>query len=137
MKVPVAATRRTRTAEGVRPPAIFKHLVGLVLLGVAFTSEAAPSSNVAYRRIDVQDAATGELFPAALWYPTRAAPAPLFLTGSLSGCRLPAMLCRLIAFEMQVANNAPPADGKFGFIVISHGAGGLSLNHRDLAMALA
>src|SRR5207248_857448 len=34
-------------------------------------------------------------------------------------------------------NNAPPADGKFGFIVISHGAGGLSLNHRDLAMALA
>ena len=47
------------------------------------------------------------------------------------------MLCRLIAFEMQVANNAPPAEGKFGFIVISHGAGGLSLNHRDLAMALA
>ena len=104
----------------MRPPAIFKHLVGLVsfgvLLGVAFTTEAAPSSNVAYRRIDVQDAATGELFPAALWYPTRAAPAPVFLTGSLSGCRLPTMLCRLIAFEMQVANNAPPADGKFGFI---------------------
>jgi predicted dienelactone hydrolase len=137
----VAGTRKTRTAEGVRPPAIFKHLVGIVLfgvlLGVAFTAEAAPSSNVAYRRIDVQDAATGELFPAALWYPTRAAPAPLFLTGSLSGCRLPAMLCRLIAFEMQVANNASPADGKFGVIVISHGAGGLSLNHRDLAMALA
>ena len=133
----VAATRRTRTVEGVKLPAIFKHLVGLVLLGVAVTSEAAPSSNVAYRRIDVQDAATGESFPAALWYPTRAAPAPLFLTGSLSGCRLPAMLCRLIAFEMQVATNAPPADGKFGFIVISHGAGGLALNHWDLAMALA
>src|SRR5438876_1924255 len=132
---------RPERPKGVKPPAIFKHLVGLVsfgvLLGVAFTTEAAPSSNVAYRRIDVQDAATGELFPAALWYPTRAAPALLFVTGSLSGCRLFAMLCRLIAFEMQVANNAPPADGKFGFIVISHGAGGLSLNHRDLAMALA
>ena len=119
----------------------FKRLVGLVsvgvLLGVAFTSEAAPSSNVAYRRIDVHDAVTGELFPAALWYPTRAAPAPLFLTGSLSACRLSAMLCRLIAFEMQVASSAPPADGKFGLIVISHGAGGLALNHRDLAMALA
>ena len=67
----VAVTRKTRTA-------IFKHLVGLVLfgvlLGVAFTTEAAPSSNVAYRRIDVQDAATGELFPTALWYPTPAAP---------------------------------------------------------------
>jgi predicted dienelactone hydrolase len=111
--------------------------VGLVLLGVAVTTGAAPSSNVAYRRIDVHDAVTGESFAVALWYPTRAAPAPLFLTGSLSGCRLPAMLCRLIAFEMPVANNAPPADGKFGFIVISHGAGGLSLNHRDLAMALA
>jgi predicted dienelactone hydrolase len=115
--------------------------VGLVLLGVllgtALTTEAAPPSNVAYRRIDVQDAATGELVPGALWYPTRAAPAPLFLTDSLSWCRLPAMLCRLIAFEMQVANNASPADGKFGLIVISHGAGGSPLNHRDLAMALA
>jgi predicted dienelactone hydrolase len=47
------------------------------------------------------------------------------------------MLCRWIAFEMRVASNALPADGKFGLIVISHGAGGLSLNHRDLALALA
>jgi predicted dienelactone hydrolase len=121
----------------VRLPAIFQYVLGLVLLGIAFTTEAAPSSNVAYRRIDVQDPATGELFPAALWYPTRAAPAPVFLTGSLSVCRLPAMLCRWMAFEMQVANNAPPAEGKFGLIVISHGAAGLSLNHRDLAIALA
>ena len=90
-----------------------------------------------YRRIDLQDAATGEFFPVALWYPTRAAPAALLLTGSLSECRLPAMLCRLIGFEMQVASNAAPADGTFGLIVISHGAGGLALNHRDLAMALA
>ena len=62
-------------AEGVRPPAIFKHLVGLVLLGVAFTTEAAPSSNVAYRRIDVQDVATGEWVPVALGIPH--APRPL------------------------------------------------------------
>lgn len=67
-------------------PSSLKHLVlvGLALLGVAFTTEAAPSWNVAYRRIDVQDATTGELFPVALWHPTRAASAPLFLTGSLS-----------------------------------------------------
>jgi len=126
-----------RSPRTVSVPAIVKYLVGLALLGVAFTSEAAPSSNVAYRRIDLQDAATGEMFPVALWYPTRAAPAPLPLTGSLSACRLPAMLCRLIAFEMQVASNGAASDGTFGLIVISHGAGGLALNHRDLAMALA
>jgi hypothetical protein len=73
-------------------------LVGLALLGAAFTAEAAPAWNVAYRRIDVQDPVTGELFPAARWYPTRAAAAPLFLTASLFRCRLPAMLCRLVAF---------------------------------------
>jgi predicted dienelactone hydrolase len=137
----VAVTPKARTAGSLRPLAIVKHLMRLVALvmplAVAVTTEGAPSSNVAYRRIDVQDTVTGELFPVALWYPTHAAPAPLFLTGSLSACRLPAMLCRLITFEMQVASNAPPADGMFGLIVISHGSGGLSLNHRDLALALA
>jgi predicted dienelactone hydrolase len=137
----IAVTRKTRMGDGVRPRAVCTRVAGLVLFGVLFgvavMSGAASPSNVAYRRIDVQAAATGELFPAALWYPTRATRAPLFLTGSLSECRLPAMLCRLISFEMQVASNAPLADGKFGVIVISHGAGGLSLNHRDLAMALA
>jgi predicted dienelactone hydrolase len=125
----------------VRPPTIRTQAVSLVslvlLLSAAFTADAAPSSNVAYRRIDVQDIATGELFPVALWYPTRAAPTSLFLSGSLSACRLPTMLCRWVAFEIQSASGTPPTDGKFGLIVISHGAGGLSLNHRDLAMALA
>jgi predicted dienelactone hydrolase len=109
----------------------------VMLLGVALTIEAEPSWNAAYRRIDVRDTVTGELFPVALWYPTLAAPAPLFLTGSLSACGLPAMLCRVGTFEMEVARDAPPADGKFGLIVISHGAGGFALNHRDLALALA
>jgi len=38
---------------------------------------------------------------------------------------------------MPVAQNAPVAAGAFGVIVISHGAGGMALLHRDLAMALA
>jgi predicted dienelactone hydrolase len=121
--------------------ALCKHLAGLVPLGIllatAFTTEASPWASIAYRGIDVRDVDRGESFPVALWYPTRAAPAPLFLSASLSPCRLPVLLCRLIAFEMRVASQAPPADGKFGLIVISHGAGGLSLNHHDLAMALA
>jgi len=60
-------------------------------------------------------------------YPTRVAPAPLFLTGVPLRVQFAPMLC-LIAFEMQVANQSPPADGKSGFTSISHGAGGLSLN---------
>ena len=120
---------------------VFKHPVGLLplilLLWVASTAEAAPPSNVGYRTINLPDALTGEMFPVALWYPTSAAPAPLFVTGSLSLCRLPAVLCRAIAYEMPVAQNAPVAAGAFGMIVISHGAGGMALLHRDLALALA
>ena len=80
---------------------------------------------------------TGESFPVALWYPTPAPAAPLFVTASLSPCRLPAFLCRRITFGMTVAPNGPVAAGAFGMIVISHGAGGTALLHRDLAMALA
>src|SRR5512137_2030211 len=128
---------------GVRLPAVFKRSVSLLplvlLLCIAPTAKAAPSWNVGYRKIDVQDPLTGELFPVALWYPTPAAPAPLFVTGSgsLALCRLPAVLCRWIAFEMPVAHNAPPAAGVFGLIVVSHGTGGMALLHRDLGMVLA
>jgi len=104
---------------------------------MAPTAEGAPPWNVGYRTIAAQDALTGESFPVALWYPTSAAPAPLFVTGSLSPCRLPTILCRWIAFEMPVAHNAPVAVGAFGLIVVSHGAGGMALLHRDLAMTLA
>jgi predicted dienelactone hydrolase len=109
----------------------------ILLLCMAQAATAAPPWNVGYRTVDVQDARTGESFPVALWYPTPAAPAPLFVTGSLSLCRLPAIVCRRIAYEMPVAQNAPVAAGAFGAIVISHGAGGMALLHRDLAIALA
>jgi predicted dienelactone hydrolase len=38
---------------------------------------------------------------------------------------------------MRVAHDAPPAAGQFGLIVVSHGAGGMALLHRDLAVVLA
>ena len=82
----VAVTRKTRTAEGVRPPAFFKHLVGLVLfgglLGGAFTTEAEPSSNVALshaRRFTTPPRASRS--PSRSGIRPAAAPAPLFLTG--------------------------------------------------------
>jgi len=108
----------------------------LVLAGPS-TVEGAPPWNVGYRTIQLHDAVTGEPFPVALWYPASAAPAALFVTGSLSHCRLPAIVCRWISFEMPVATDAPVAAGTFGAIVISHGAGGMALLHRDLALALA
>ena len=77
------------------------------------------------------------MFPVALWYPTAAAPTELYLTDSLAPCRLPAWLCRQLAFDVRAAPDAAPAGGRFGLIVISHGGGGLALNHRDLAAALA
>jgi predicted dienelactone hydrolase len=124
----------------MRSLALFKTPAGLLpfvlLLCVAPMAEAAPW-NVGYRTIATQDALTGESFPVALWYPTPAATAPLFVTGSLSLCRFPAILCRWIAYEMPVAPNARVAAGNFGVIVVSHGAGGMALLHRDLAMALA
>ena len=125
----------------MRSPAVFKRPVGLLplilLLCIAPTTEAAAPWNVGYRTIAVQAALTGESFPVALWYPTPAAPAALFVTGSLSLCQFPTILCRGMAYEMPVAQNAPVAAGAFGVIVVSHGAGGMALLHRDLAMALA
>src|SRR5215471_5276252 len=112
-------------------------LLPLILFLCITPAPAAPPWNVGYRRIAVQDALTGEAFPVALWYPTSAAPAPLFVTGALSPCQLPTSLCRGIAYEMPVAQNAPVAAGAFRVIVVSHGAGGMALLHRDLAMALA
>lgn len=110
----------------------------LLLCGIGIvTAEAAPPGSVGYRTITLPDAVTGESFPVALWYPTLAAPAPLYVTGSLSLCRLPAILCRQIAFGMTVAPDGPVAPGTFGVIVVSHGAGGMALLHRDLAVALA
>src|SRR5690349_25064020 len=83
---------------------VFKRPVGLLplilLLCIAPTADPAPPWNVGYRTIAVQDALTGESFPVVLWYPTAAAPAPLFVTGALALCRFPAILCRRIAYEM-------------------------------------
>ena len=92
-----------------------------VLLGFCFAIEAASSSNVGYRRIEIQDTVIGETFPVAIWYPTSA----------------PASVLEFGPYTMRVARNATPADGNFGLVVISHGSGGGALDHRDLAMALA
>jgi predicted dienelactone hydrolase len=92
-----------------------------VLLGFCFAVEAASASNVAYRRIEIQASFTGESFPIAVWYPTTTQPS----------------LSEFGPYTMRVARAATPADGKFGLVVISHGSGGDTFTHRDLAIALA
>jgi len=94
--------------------------ITLVSLGFCFAVEAA-SSDVGYRRIEVQNTVNGERFPVAIWYPTSAQPSILAFG----------------PYNMRVARAAAPTDSKFGLVVISHGSGGDALAHRDLAMALA
>src|SRR5262245_52102141 len=81
----------------------------LLLSSAPMAAGAPPPWNVGFRTIAVHDALTRETFPAALWYPTPAAAAPLFVTGALSLCRLPAILCRAISYGMLVAQNGPVA----------------------------
>ena len=124
---------------GVNAERLGRFLSLILIVCITSPTHAAPTANAGYRQMVVQDALSGESFPVAVWYPTSAPSAPLFVTGSrsLSLCGLPAVLCRWIAFEMRVAHDAPPAAGQFGLIVVSHGAGGMALLHRDLAVVLA
>jgi len=92
-----------------------------VLLGLCFAVEAASSSNVGYRRIEIQDTVIGETFPVRHLVSDQCA--------AEQSCACP--------YNMRVARAAAPTDGKFGMVVISHGSGGDALAHRDLAMALA
>lgn len=102
---------------------MLKNRLGIVFVWLGFCCAvgSAAASNVGYRRIEIQDAAAGERFPAAIWYPTGAEPG----------------VVEFGPYTMRVAGDAAPADGAFGLIVISHGSGGGAFDHRDLAMALA
>jgi predicted dienelactone hydrolase len=133
------ARRRRQRAPQEQALSVRRTILLLALLLaplLAAIVDAAPAS-VAFRRIELQDPLTGAMFPVGLWYPTTGAPAQLSLTDSLTPCRWPSWLCRQLAFDVRAAHDAAPADGPFGVIVISHGGGGLALNHRDLAAALA
>jgi predicted dienelactone hydrolase len=93
----------------------------VVLVGLCFAVEAAWSSNVGFRRLEVQDTAIGERFPVAVWYPTSEQP-----TTQAFG-----------PYRLRVAQAAAPMNAGFGLVVISHGSGGDAFAHRDLAMTLA
>ena len=95
--------------------------MSIVCVAALSIAAAQGSFQAAFRQMEVVDAGTQAPFPVALWYPTHAA-AEVVQRGS---------------YSMDVARDAPPADGRFPVVVISHGAGGGPMNHRDLALHLA
>ena len=97
----------------------------LAVVVVSFGLEQALAEtlvlNVGFRQMTIQDPFSKEPFPVSIWYPTA----------------MKAKIAMVGPYEMEIAPGAPVAEGKFGLIVISHGSGGGSLNHRDLAIYLA
>lgn len=63
----------------------------------------------------------GRPLPLTLWYPAHAAE-----TAEREGI-----------YDILAARDAPPAPGRFGLILLSHGSGGSEFNHHDWAGALA
>lgn len=57
----------------------------------------------------------------SLWYPTN----------------VPDSVVRLGPYEFPGTQDAEPAAGQFGLVILSHGSGGSDLGHRDTAIALA
>jgi predicted dienelactone hydrolase len=76
---------------------------------------------VACRKLDVEDRIERAAFPVYVMYPTTAEPNEV----------------RLGPFELSVAMQAPPADGCFPLVVISHGSSSSPLVFRGLAAELA
>jgi predicted dienelactone hydrolase len=93
-------------------------LLGLSLFA-AFTVASAQHS-VGFRQQAIP-LPKGDLVDVAIWYPTTDLPSSLTLGPT----------------TMVVAANASPINGKHPLIVISHGTGGMNLNHHEIAVALA
>jgi predicted dienelactone hydrolase len=92
-------------------------VVPVVLLALLSAAPAA-AHEAGLLRVPVSDTVP---FDAWVWYPT-ATPETEIPVGP---------------FRISVAREAPPADGRFPVVLLSHGSGGTPLSHRELAAALA
>ncbi len=75
---------------------------------------------VGFSRLSTADPMGGQL-QYSLWYPTK----------------VPNGVVRLGPFEFLGTQDAEPAAGQFGLVILSHGSGDSDLGHRDTAIALA
>lgn len=101
-------------------------LIVAVILAYGFVryamSTALRTENpVGFELIKIQGA-DGHSFPAGVWYPTQVQPKPTTM---------------LSIVLMDVARNAPISGNDLPLIIISHGNGGGTASHADLALALA
>jgi predicted dienelactone hydrolase len=75
---------------------------------------------VGYAGLSTADPMGGQM-QVSVWYPTN----------------VPDSVVRLGPYEFPGTQDAKPAAGQFGLVILSHGSGGSDLGHRDTAIALA
>ncbi len=75
---------------------------------------------VGFTKLFTADPMGGQM-QVLLWYPTK----------------VPDSIVRLGPYEFPGTQDAEPAAGQFGLVILSHGSGGSDLGHRDTAIALA
>ena len=97
----------------------FMFAIAAVVLTAMLAVANARADGVGFRDIVVE--VDGERLTAALWYPADA----------------PGGATTVGPFAMSATRDAPPAAGRYGLVLISHGTGGGRLNHRDTAIRLA
>ena len=91
--------------------------------GILYSMIANASARVfgvGFSRLSTADPMGGQM-QYSLWYPTK----------------VPNSVVRLDQFEFLGTQDAEPAAGHFGLVILSHGSGGFDLGHRDTAIALA
>jgi pimeloyl-ACP methyl ester carboxylesterase len=92
----------------------------MVLLFSMVANASARNFGVGFSRLSTADPVGGRM-QYSLWYPTEVLNS----------------VVRLDQFEFPGTQDAEPAAGHFGLVILSHGSGGSDLGHRDTAFALA
>ena len=96
-------------------------ILPIFLLQAGFAFGQTPDFNVGVRSFAAPFQGGDDQIKMLIWYPTPQK----------------ARMTKLGPFELPVARDAEPAEGKHGLIIISHGTGGSHMGHWDTAMYMA
>lgn len=106
-------------------------LLRFLTLAAALSLSGMSAQAAGFTFLQVPADTAGPALRGAVWYPCDAAAATAASTAPVA----PLALGPLIT--LQVAKDCPIQSGKWPLVVVSHGAGGSFLGHRDTAAALA